>query len=137
MRFLGAADGATQEGGEPIDRGRVIRDIAGEIETAGARLRRELDLGEGERLLGQVLWQRDGLVGGVCQVPAMGEQIVESDLQAIHTGRRSEWPVESALEHPGPIERNYQGRCRLAIRGGGIVSGAVGTTFGRSLVAQE
>lgn len=131
------ADGAAEEADEPINGGCVVGDGLGRAEPASARHRGELDSGEGQCLLGQVLRQLSGLAGGLGEIPAVGQEIDEAYLQPLSAGGSSEGAVECPLEDSGLLERGLQRDPGVAVRAGRVVAKVVGTAVGRGLVGQE
>jgi len=122
-------DGAPDSGQRPVLTGRprkatnrsmgtTLSDDPGRAEATCAGLVGQLGADEGERLLRQL----GGLPCGLGEVPAVGEQVVETDLQSFGAAGRPERPVIAAFEDSRLIERGLQ-------RDGGIAVGANGIVF--------
>ncbi len=114
-------DRAAEEGDQSLDSGTTLSDDLGRAEATCAGLVGQLGADEGERLLGQIIRQLGGLPCGLGEVPAVGEQVVETDLQSFGAGGRPERTVIAAFEDSRLIERGLQ-------RDGGIAVGANGSS---------
>lgn len=71
-------DGASEEGDQSLDGGRIVRDHLSRAESTWAGLLGQLDAHELQRLLGHIIRQLDGLPRGLSQVPAVVEEVVET-----------------------------------------------------------
>lgn len=70
----------------------MLSDDLGRAQATCADLDGQLGANEGQRLLGQVIRQLVGLLRGLSKVPAVGEQVVETDLQSFGAGGRPSGP---------------------------------------------
>jgi hypothetical protein len=131
------ADGVAKEGGELIDGGCVVGDGLGRAEPAGTRRCGELGSGEGQCLLGQILGQFDGLVGGSGEVPAVGEEVGDAQLQPLGARGSPERAVVCPLEDSRLVERSLQRHPGVAVHAGRVIAEVVGAELGRDLVTQE
>jgi hypothetical protein len=114
------AGAAAEEGDQPVDGRCVLGGGLGRAESARARLCRELNSGESQRLLGQVLREHSRLAGCLSEIPAVGQQIVETNLQKLFARGSPQGAPEAAFENPGLIEHSLQrgpgsavGACRV------------------------
>ena len=84
--------GPAEERDQPVDGGRLVGDVPGRREPAGAGLPGQLRADEGEGLLGQVLRHVDGATDGLGEIPAVREDVVQPDLQPLGAGGLAERP---------------------------------------------
>jgi hypothetical protein len=80
---LHRADGAAEKCGEPIEGRRISGDARGGFEPTNARQRGGLNQSKREHLLDEVIGELDGLVRRSVGVPAVGQQVVEANLQPV------------------------------------------------------
>src|SRR6266699_3364305 len=75
----------------------------------------QLGTDEGQRLVGQIIRQLAGLSRGLSEVPAVGEEVVETDLQSLGSGGRPDRAVIAAFENSRLVERCMQRGCGIAV----------------------
>ena len=74
----GICRGASEEGDQSLDGGRIVGDHLSRAESTWPGLLGQVDAHELQRLLGQVSRQLDGLPRRLSQVPAVGQEVVEA-----------------------------------------------------------
>lgn len=93
---------ASEKGDQLVDGGRTGGERLSWVESTRARSIQEVVADEGQRLLGDVIGQQfNGLPGGLSEIPAVGEEIVEADLQSFGSGGHPERTAESSSRIPG------------------------------------
>ena len=100
IRSASCVDRAAEKGHQPLDGSGPFGDDLGRAKATGAGLLGQLGTGERQRLFGEMIRQVDGLLRGLREVPAMGEEVVEPDPQSLGTGggpkRAAVGPLEDA-----------------------------------------
>jgi hypothetical protein len=79
-------------------------------EATWAGLLGQLGADEGQRLFGQFIRQLGGSPGGLGEVPAVGEEVVETDLRSFAADGRAEWAVMRPFEDSRLDERRPRAR---------------------------
>jgi len=114
-------DRASEEGHQPLDRGRIVGNQSSRTESTRASVLGQLPAHEFQRPLGHIVGQLDGLPGGQSEIPAVREQVVQTDLQSLRAGGRPEWAAVGPLQDAGSLERGLQRGCRIAVGADRIV----------------
>ena len=99
----------------------MVIDRLGWAESTWAGLLGQLGADEGQRLLGHIIRQLSGLPRGLSEVPPVGEQVVQTDLQSLGAGSRPERAAIGAFEDSRLLERGLQPGCRIAVGANGVV----------------